>query len=90
MITNQQTPLTTEVLLEFVQEADGRLILRESKNKDEILVAINFSDKVKELLGEDTHHIGEHMVQAAMSAVMHSQLNKWHANVFDEEPRFFS
>lgn len=89
MMTNQQ-PLVTEVLLEFVQETDGRLLLRESKNKHEILVAIDFSDKVKEMLGEDMHHIGERMIQAAMTELMHSQMNKWHANVFDEEPKYFS
>lgn len=90
MMSDNKQPLITEVLLELVQETDGRLLLRESKNKDEVLVAINFSDKVREVLGEDAHHIGERMIQAAMSAVMYSQINKWHAHVFDEEPKFFS
>lgn len=89
-MTDQQNPLTTERLLEFVQEENGRMVLRESKNKKQILVAIDFSDAVKDLLGEDTHHIGEYMIQAAIKAVAHRQNDKWHALVFDEEPRFYS
>lgn len=88
--TMNDKPIGVEVLLEFVQDKSGKLILRESKNKDEVLVSIDFSDKVKDMLGDDTHQIGEHMIQAAMTAVMRRQIDKWHANVFDEEPRFYS
>lgn len=79
-----------ETLLEFVEDDSGKLILREAKNKDEVLVSIDFSDKVKEMLGGDTQYIGEHMIQAAMAAVMHRQMDKWHAHVYDEEPVHFS
>lgn len=81
---------TQETLLEFVQDETGKLILRESRNKEEVLVSIDFSDKVKEMLGSDTQYIGEHMIQAAMAAVMHRQMDRWHATVFDEEPVRFS
>lgn len=83
-------PHIQETLLEFVQEDDGRLVLREAKDKDEVLVSIDFSDKVKDMLGEDIRYIGEHMIHAAMAAVMHKQLDHWHAHVYDEEPVHYS
>lgn len=83
-------PQPREVMLEFIQDETGQLILRESKNHDEVFVTINFSDKVKEMLGDDTHFVGEHMIQAAMAAVMHRQMDKWHANVYDEKPKRYS
>ena len=79
-----------EVLLEFVQEEDGCLVLRESRNKKEVLVSINFGEKIKGMLGEDTHYIGEHMIQAAMAVVMSRQSERWHAQVYDEEPLRYS
>lgn len=83
-------PTPKEVMLEFIQDEEGRLILRDSKNHDETFVTIAFSDKVKEMLGDDTQFVGEHMIQAAMVAVMHRQMDKWHANVFDEAPKRYS
>lgn len=80
----------TETLLEFVQTDNGTLVLRESHNKDEVLVSIDFSPKVKEMLGSDTQYIGEAMIQAAMAAVMQRQMSHYHANVFDEEPVHYS
>ncbi|MDO4251276.1 MAG: hypothetical protein Q4C68_07175 [Moraxella sp.] len=80
----------TEMFLEFVQEEDGRLVLRESRNKNEMLVAIDFGEKIKGVLGEDTHFIGEHMIQAAMAAVMSRQVERWHAHIYDEEPAHYS
>lgn len=79
-----------EVMLEFVQDESGKLVLRESKNQDEVFVTIDFSDKVKEMLGDDVRFIGEHMIQAALAAVMHRQMDKWHANVYDETPKRYS
>lgn len=79
-----------ETVLELVQLDGGELVLREVKNKDEVLVCIDFSEKIKDMLGEDIRHIGESMIQAAMAAVMHKQMNKWHAYVYDEEPEFYS
>lgn len=79
-----------EVLLEFVQTDDGKLVLRESRNHDETLVSIDFSDKVKDMLGDDIRMIGEHMIHAAMAAVMKQQMAHWHAHVHDEEPVRYS
>lgn len=83
-------PMPKEVMLEFVQDESGKLVLRESKNQDEVFVTIDFSDKVKEMLGDDVRFIGEHMIQAALAAVMHRQMDKWHANVYDEKPIRYS
>lgn len=79
-----------QTLLELVQDEEGTLVLREANNKDEVLVSINFSDKVKHLLGGDTQYVGEHMIHAAVAAVMKQQMDRWHAYVYDEEPRFYS
>ncbi len=81
-----------ETLLEFVEEDSGKLVLREAKNTDEVLVSIDFSEKVKTMLGDDIdlRYIGEHMIQAAFAAVMKQQLARWHANVLDEEPVHYS
>lgn len=78
------------ILLEFTQDDTGRFVLREAKNKTEVLLAIDFSDKLKTMFGEDAYHIGEHMLQTAMTAMMCRQADEWHANVFDEEPKFYS
>lgn len=78
-----------EVMLELVED-ENKLMLREVKNHDEVLVSIEFSDKVKGLLGGDVRMIGEHMIQAAMASVMHQQMSRWHANVYDEMPKRFS
>lgn len=78
------------ILLEFTEESNGRFVLRESKNKTEILLAIDMSDKLKTMIGGDTDYLGEHMLQTIMTAVMYRQASQWHAHVFDEEPRFYS
>lgn len=79
-----------ETVLEFVQQEDGKLVLRESLNKDEVLLTIDFSDKVKEMLGGEMHYIGEAMISAAMGAVMRRQMSHYHAHVYDEEPVHYS
>lgn len=78
------------VLLELIQEDVGRLVLREARNGKEILVTINVSDKMQDMFGEDAQFIGEHMLQSAIVALMHRKSEQWHANVFDEEPKFYS
>lgn len=89
-MSNSKKNKITETLLEFVDLDDGKLILRESRNRDEVLVSIDFSQKVKDMLGEDTQYIGEHMIQAAMMAVMNRQMSHYHAYVYDEEPLHYS
>lgn len=88
--THNKKATIQETLLEFVQEDTGRLVLREAKNQDEVLLSIDFSEKVKDMLGEDIRYIGEHMIHAAMAAVMHRQMDHWHAHVYDEEPVHYS
>lgn len=79
-----------EAFLEFVQQEDGQLVLREV-GEDEPLVSINFHDKIKEMIGEENlQSIGQHMIQAAITSFMHRQMSQYHAHVFDETPAHFS
>lgn len=78
------------MMLEFVQQDDGKLVLRTSNDEAEPLVSIEFSDKVKNMLGEDAQLIGQSMIQAAIQTLMQKQLSQWHANVYDEEPVHYS
>ena len=82
--------MPNEMLLEFVQEEDGALVLREVNNKEQVLVTIQFSEQVQQMLGDDTPLVGERMIRAAMAAVMRQQVDKWHAHFYDEEPKFYS
>ncbi len=51
-----------ETTLELVEADDGRLLLRDAADQNEApLMTIDFSDKLKELLGSDTQAIGQHM-----------------------------
>lgn len=80
-----------ETMLEFIETDNGDLVLRDAKDSDqEPLVKIQFSDKVKQMLGNDAQYIGQHMIHAAIQAVMHKQFSQWHANVYDEEPQHYS
>ena len=78
------------MMLEFIEQADGKMVLRTSNDESENLVSIEFSDKVKELLGDDTQLIGQSMIHAAIQTLMQKQLSQWHANVYDEEPVHYS
>lgn len=77
------------VMLEFVEQDDGKLVLR-SSDEAQPWVSIEFSDKVKEMLGNDTQFIGQHMIHAAIQSFMHKQISQWHAHVYDEEPEHYS
>ena len=79
-----------EVMLEFIQDADGKLVLREVGNHEQVLVTIDFGDKIKDILGDDVRGIGEQMVQVAFAAFMRQQMSRWHANVYDQKPERFS
>lgn len=84
-----------ETMLELVQLDGGEIVLRpvpsEDDNADEEpLVSIQFSDKIKELLGDDVHGIGQHMIHSALQLLMHQQIANWHAHVVDEEPKHYS
>lgn len=79
-----------ETTLELVEADDGRLLLRDAENNDEPLMTIDFSDKLKDLLGSDTQAIGQHMIHAAIQVIMQKQMSQWHAHVYDKEPKHYS
>lgn len=78
------------MMLEFAEQDDGKLVLRAAETDEAPLVSIEFSDKVKDLLGADAKFIGQHMIHAAIQSLMHKQLSQWHAHVYDEEPIHYS
>ena len=80
-----------ETTLELVEADDGRLLLRDAADQNEApLMTIDFSDKLKELLGSDTQAIGQHMIHAAIQVIMQKQMSQWHAHVYDKEPAHYS
>lgn len=84
-------PSTKETLLEFIQQDDGKMVLRPVHNPEEKpLLSIEFSDEIKTILGNDIHLIGHSMVQVAIQTFMHKQMANYHAYVYDEEPTKFS
>lgn len=86
-----QTKMTPrETLLEFVKAESGALVLREI-GTDEVLVTIDFADKVREIVGEEyIQSIGQHMISAAIASVMERQMRQYHAHIYDEMPKRFS
>ena len=79
-----------ETMLELIEADDGRLMLRDMEGEHDALVTIDFSDKIKDILGSDTQVIGQHMIHAAIQIIMQKQISQWHANVYDEEPTHYS
>lgn len=84
-----------ETMLELVQLDGGEIVLRPVAMDDAVetqdpLVSIQFSDKVKDMLGEDVQGVGQHMIHSALQLLMHQQVASWHANVVDEEPARYS
>lgn len=65
-------------------------MLRTASDDGETLVSIEFSDKVKDMLGDDAQVIGQHMIHAAIQTLMQKQLSQWLAHVYDEEPTHYS
>lgn len=85
-----------ETMLELVQLDSGEIVLRpsavegESEQKEDPLVKIEFSQQVKDMLGDDLQGIGQHMIHSAIQLLMHQQIASWHAKVIDEEPTRYS
>lgn len=79
-----------EAILELVQLEGGELALRNAGSEKEPLVKIQFNDQVKELLGDQTQVIAQHMMQAALFAMMEKQVNEWQAEIMDEQPKYLS
>lgn len=81
---------TQEAVLELVQLEGGELALRNMGSETSPLVTIQFNDEIKALLGDQMPVIAQHMIQAALFAMLEKQSNEWHAEVVDEKPQFFS
>lgn len=88
--TDQFTGFAKETTLELVEADNGTLLLRDTEKNDEPLMTLDFSDKLKELLGSDTQAIGQHMIHAAIQVIMQKQMSQWHAHVYDKEPTHYS
>ncbi|QIO04947.1 hypothetical protein [Acinetobacter shaoyimingii] len=81
---------TQEAILELVQLEGGELALRNADSENSPLVTIQFNDEIKALLGDQMPVIAQHMIQAALFALLEKQSNEWHAEVVDEKPQYFS
>ncbi|MDM1756868.1 MULTISPECIES: hypothetical protein [Acinetobacter] len=79
-----------EAILELVQLESGELALRNAGSEQEPLVTIQFNEQVKALLGEQTPIVAQHMIQAALYALMENQVNQLNAEVLDEQPKYMS
>ena len=79
-----------EAILELVQLEGGELALRNAGSQKEPLVKIQFNDEVKSLLGDQMPEIAQHMVQAALFAMMEKQVNEWQAEIMDDQPKYLS
>ena len=87
---DQFASFAKETTLELVERDDGTLLLRDTEKDDEPLMTIDFSDKLKDLLGSDTQSIGQHMIHAAIQVIMQKQMSQWHAHVYDKETANYS
>ncbi len=81
---------THEAILELVQLEGGELALRNADSEKEPLVTIQFNDDIKALLGDQMPVIAQHMVQAALYALLEKQSNEWDAEVVDDKPQYLS
>ena len=81
---------THEAILELVQLEGGELALRNADSEKEPLVTIQFNDDIKALLGDQMPVIAQHMVQAALYALLEKQSNEWDAEVVDDQPQYLS
>lgn len=79
-----------EAILELVQLEGGELALRNAGSEKEPLVKIQFNDEVMKLLGDEMPVIAQHMVQAALFAIMEKQVNELQAEIVDKQPQYFS
>ena len=88
--SDQFSGFAKETTLELVEAENGTLLLRDAEKEDAPLMTIDFSDKLKDLLGSDTQAIGQHMIHAAIQVIMQKQMSQWHAHVYDKEPTHYS
>ena len=79
-----------EAILELVQLEGGELALRNAGSGDP-LVKIQFNDEVRALLGDQIPVVAQHMIQAALFALMEKQGNEFdEIAVVDEKPKYLS
>ncbi|MBP8063575.1 MAG: hypothetical protein KAY38_01035 [Acinetobacter sp.] len=79
-----------EAILELVQLEGGELALRNAGSEDP-LVKIQFNDEVRALLGDQIPVVAQHMIQAALFALMEKQGNEFDETaVVDEKPKYLS
>ena len=79
-----------DAILELVQLEGGELALRNAGSEQEPLVKIQFSEEVKNILGDQTPLVAQHMIQAALFGLLEKQMNQLQAEIVDEEPQYFS
>lgn len=79
-----------EAILELVQLEGGELALRNADSEKAPLLTIQFNDDIKALLGDQMPLIAQHMIQAALFALLEKQANEWDAQVVMEKPKYFS
>lgn len=79
-----------EAVLELVQLEDGEVALRNAGSEKQPLLKIQFNDDVKAILGDQLPVIAQHMIQAALFALMEKQVNEVDAVIVDEKPKFMS
>ena len=65
-----------EAILELVQLEGGELALRNAGSENP-LVKIQFNDEVRALLGDQIPVVAQHMIQAALFALMEKQSNEF-------------
>ncbi|MDY6449248.1 hypothetical protein SKM54_12160 [Acinetobacter faecalis] len=79
-----------EAILELVQLEGGELALRNAGSENP-LVKIQFNDEVRALLGDQIPVVAQHMIQAALFALMEKQSNEFDETaVVDEKPKYLS
>ena len=79
-----------EAILELVQLEGGELALRNAGSENP-LVKIQFNDEVRALLGDQIPVVAQHMIQAALFALMEKQGNVFDETaVVDEKPKYLS
>ena len=79
-----------EAILELVQLEGGELALRNAGSEDP-LVKIQFNDEVRALLGDQIPVVAQHMIQAALFALMEKQGNEFDETALvDEKPKYLS
>ena len=79
-----------DAILELVQLEGGELALRNAGSEQEPLVKIQFSEEVKNILGDQTPLVAQHMIQAALFGLLEKQINQLQAEIVDEEPQYLS